>query len=223
MRYTRASIAILSLSMFAASGCAASTQPQRHDTVPATASPSPSDWQTTGACGKERWPVKTGTDADAFRVGLGNITDTTVAALNAIPAPSINPLPQDSRIGPWEFTEYRVHATLTGYKMEADSDYHLILSDGGKTMIAEIPYPGCVSGGPLLSGIENARSEFDNQFQQNHDFGYTPTAALAQSFSSVSVPVTVTGIGFFDFKHGQDGVADNAFELHPVQDITFGS
>jgi hypothetical protein len=27
---------------------------------------------------------------------------------------------------------------------------------------------------------------------------------------------TLTGVRFFDFKHGQTGVADNAVELHPV-------
>jgi hypothetical protein len=27
---------------------------------------------------------------------------------------------------------------------------------------------------------------------------------------------TLTGVRFFDFKHGQTGVADNAIELHPV-------
>jgi hypothetical protein len=27
---------------------------------------------------------------------------------------------------------------------------------------------------------------------------------------------TITGVGFFDFQHGQSGVAPNAIELHPV-------
>jgi hypothetical protein len=27
---------------------------------------------------------------------------------------------------------------------------------------------------------------------------------------------TLTGVRFFDFKHGQTGVADNAVEVHPV-------
>ena len=27
---------------------------------------------------------------------------------------------------------------------------------------------------------------------------------------------TITGVGFFDFDHGQAGVAPNAIELHPV-------
>ena len=40
---------------------------------------------------------------------------------------------------------FRVSATLTEFKLEADSDYHLVLSDGaGHTMISEIPDPACV-------------------------------------------------------------------------------
>jgi hypothetical protein len=36
------------------------------------------------------------------------------------------------------------------------------------------------------------------------------------------VPATLTGVGFFDFIHGQTGVAPNGFELHPVLSICFG-
>src|SRR5689334_19870711 len=63
----------------------------------------------------------------------------------------------------------------------------------------------------LLSGIQNARSEFDAK--------YTVTS----NFQNTNVPVTITGIGFFDFLHEQTGVAPNAIELHPVLDIQFGA
>jgi len=33
----------------------------------------------------------------------------------------------------------------------------------------------------------------------------------------------VTGVGFFDFLHGQTGVAPNGIELHPLLDISFGA
>jgi hypothetical protein len=33
--------------------------------------------------------------------------------------------------------------------------------------------------------------------------------------------VRVTGVGFFDFLHGQTGVAPNGIELHPVLKIEF--
>src|SRR6185503_930296 len=92
---------------------------------------------STGSCGVERWSVKTGTDADASKINLSSTTSTTIASLDAIPAPSS--LPSNNRVQPTETTVYKVSATLTQYKLEADSDYHLVLSDGsGHTMIGEI-------------------------------------------------------------------------------------
>jgi hypothetical protein len=38
----------------------------------------------------------------------------------------------------------------------------------------------------------------------------------------VNQPVQITGVGFFDFIHGQTGVAPNGIELHPVLSISFG-
>jgi len=35
-------------------------------------------------------------------------------------------------------------------------------------------------------------------------------------FTSISGSASVTGVGFFDFLHGQTGVAPNGVELHPV-------
>ncbi|MDQ1647584.1 MAG: hypothetical protein QOJ50_3768 [Cryptosporangiaceae bacterium] len=108
---------------------------------------------------------------------------------------------------------YQLHATLTQYKLEADSDYHLVLADAaGRTMISEIPDPACVGpGSPLASSITKARSEFDAR--------YTPTT----SFKTANVPVTVTGVGYFDFLHGQTGVAPNGIELHSVLNMQFGT
>ena len=164
-----------------------------------------------GSCGVERWSVKTGTDADAGLINLQSPQQTTIAALIALPAPTS--LPSNNRIQPTETTVFQLQATLTEYKLEADSDYHLILSDSsGDTMISEIPSPACVgSSSRLLSGIENARSEFDAR--------YTPT----DSFQTANVPVTITGVGFFDFLHSQTGVAPNGIELHAVLDVQFGS
>ncbi|MBS2966469.1 putative Ig domain-containing protein [Actinocrinis puniceicyclus] len=166
---------------------------------------------STGSCGVERWSVKTGTDADRALINLQSTTTTTIAALSALSAPST--LPANNRVQPTETTVFRLPATLTEFKLEADSDYHLVLTDGsGHTMIAEIPDPACVgSTSPLASSITKARGEFDAK--------YTPTT----SFKTANIPVTVTGVGFFDFLHGQTGVAPNGIELHAVLDIQFGS
>jgi hypothetical protein len=159
----------------------------------------------TGGCGIERWAVKTGTDPGASKVDQTPVP-TTVAKLVALSAPK-NPA---ARVAPTEDTTYQVSATLTEFKTEADSDDHLVLSSGGKTMIAEIPSPACVTGGPLQSGIANARAEFDARL-----------GSSTSRFQKVTVPVTVTGVGFFDRIHGQTGVAPNGIELHPVLDIQF--
>jgi type IV secretory pathway ATPase VirB11/archaellum biosynthesis ATPase len=164
-------------------------------------------------CGVERWSVKTGTDADAERVDLANPKNKTIAELIALTPP--HPIPADSRFSPTETTVFVVNATLTDYKLEGgskgDSDYHLVLQDDqGNTMVAEIPSPHCVdSGSPFAAQIANARVKFDSQL------------TAGSSFQTADIPVQVTGVGFFDFAHGQHGAAPNVFELHPILDIVF--
>jgi hypothetical protein len=160
-------------------------------------------------CGVERWSVKTGTDPDAGLVNLNSSTNTTVASMRAFTAP--NPIPANNRVSPAETTDWVINATLTQYKLESDSDYHLILQDaGGLTMIVEIPSPTCVgSGSPFFAGIQNARNEFNAKF------------TATTSFQTANIPVQVRGVGMFDFLHGQTGVAPNGIELHPVLDIIF--
>jgi hypothetical protein len=157
----------------------------------------------------ERWSVKTGTDADVGLVNLNSSTATTIASLRALTAPST--LPANNRVQPTETTVFTLNATLTQYKLETDSDYHLVLQDSsGNTMIIEIPSPNCVgAGSPFGPGISNARSQFDAK--------YTATS----SFQTANIPVAVKGVGFFDFLHGQTGVAPNGIELHPILNITF--
>lgn len=164
---------------------------------------------SSGSCGVERWSVKTGTDPDAHLINLSNPVSQTISYLDSLTAPSTPPA--NARVQPTETTTFVLDATLVEYKLESDSDYHLVMKDAqGNTLIAEIPDPACVgAGSPLAAGIQNARSEFDAK--------YTVTT----SFTTVNVPVEIHGIGFFDFNHGQTGVAPNAIELHPVIDVNF--
>jgi hypothetical protein len=161
------------------------------------------------SCGTERWSVKTGTDSGAGQVGLANPQPANISDLINLPA--LNPLPADTRFSPTENTVFVVNATLTDFKSESDSDYHLVLMDNqGNTMIAEIPSPSCVDpSSPFAAQITNARAEFDAQL------------TVSSSFQTANVPVQVTGVGFFDFFHHQHGVAPNVIELHPVLDIQF--
>ncbi len=168
------------------------------------------DEDAGGACGVERWSVKTGTDADAGAIDLAHVVPTTIAALTGLAMPAS--LPSNNRIAPTETTVYSISATLTLYKHETDADYHVVLSDGARTMIVESADIGCVGpGSPLAAGIQNARAELDAQL--------SPTS----TFKSANIPVTVTGVGFFDFLHGQTGVAPNGIELHPLLDVHFNA
>ena len=162
-----------------------------------------------GSCGVERWAVKTGTDAAAAQVNM-TAKDTTIAALRAAANPGATSnsarLPNSAEMQLWRLS----NVTLTQYKLESDSDYHLVVADSsGATMIVEIPAPSCVASGPWKAAITAARAAFDQKF------------TVTPSFQAANVPVTVTGVGFFDLQHGQTGVAPNAIELHGVLSVCF--
>jgi hypothetical protein len=180
------------------------------------------------AAGHERWSVKTGSDPDAQGLTGQSPTATTIAQLTALPVPAV--LPPDGRSDGAEKTVWQLDATLQGYEGEADGDFHMVLADGqGNTMIGEIPNPADITSPSYFAAqITSARTAFDNQFQIVENISQPtvpagPQATLGSSFRDVSVPVTVTGLGFFDFAHGQRGVAPNAIELHPVISIVFNS
>jgi uncharacterized protein YfaP (DUF2135 family) len=165
--------------------------------------------RTRAQCGVERWPVKTGTDLDAGLVNLSSLNPTTIANLTSITAPASPP--DNNRVQPTETTVWVINATLTKYVLAFDSDYHMVLTDSaGRTMIAEIPAPGCVGpGSPFAAGIAHARAQFDAMF------------TATTTFQTANVPVQITGVGFFDHLEGQEGLAPNGIELHPIIDILF--
>jgi len=167
--------------------------------------------QLYAACGVERWSVKTGTDSMASQVNLSSYISSTIYNFHQSAKPAS--LPANSRISPRETTQYQLSGTLTKYNRQADSDYHLVITDSaGRTMIVELPASNCVGGGsPFGTGIARARSQFDARF--------TATTTM----KTTSTPVTIRGVGFWDYIHGQTGVAPNGIEVHPVLNITFGS
>lgn len=112
--------------------------------------------------------MKTGTDADADQIALQSTTPTSIAALDGLTAPAS--LPASTRVQPTETTVFQVHATLTQYKIEADSDYHLVLSDGaGHTMIGEILDPSCVgSASPLRGSSRRAARYHPHRLRHAH-------------------------------------------------------
>src|SRR5258708_2258153 len=111
--------------------------------------------------GVERWPVKTGTDADVAKVGVNEVNgeklgpgvvDTTVEEMLALPRaanmPPVhssftkNSFYQNRRAAVTETTVWRLTAFVSEAKLEPDGDYHLVLKGvSGQTMIGEIPNP----------------------------------------------------------------------------------
>jgi hypothetical protein len=158
--------------------------------------------------------VKTLTDADSSRVN-SHQKKTTVAWLISQDPP--DDLPENNRVAPIETQTYRVEAQLVGFKGEKDRDFHIVIADtedAESTMIVEIPNAECsgVCSSPALEDIKKARQNFVDHCGQ-------PTSGFKRLRRRLVV--TVVGVGFFDFLHGQTGVADNGIELHPVREIDF--
>jgi hypothetical protein len=159
-------------------------------------------------CGVERWSVKVGTDPNANLVDLTKATPVTMATMRGWPAPGSPPL--NSRVAPYETTVWVIHGTLINYKKEDDVDYHIVVQDGaGTTVITEVPCPCCALGSPFEPRIAGARQAFDSRL------------TATEFFQNPSIPVRITGVGFFDFIHGQTGVAPNGIEIHSILDIAF--
>jgi hypothetical protein len=142
------------------------------------------------ACGVERWGIKTLKD----RPRLLRARPTTVAHLTALPRPAYLP----PRRLPFEHRIFTVVARVTLDRLEDDLDYHLVLQSGSRTMIAETPSLLCTKGATAYR-----RRQMIN----------------ARRKARICRRARVTGVAFFDFFHGQTGVARNAIELHPVLDF----
>jgi len=172
--------------------------------------------QTCGThCGTERWPVKTLTDADVSHVSPTPVA-TTVAHLRGLTTPAIRP--DNGRVPPAELTTFRIHGLLIGWKLESnDRDMHLVIADPAhptRTMIAEVPSTTCdhVCSSGHVSQFRAARAALIAKLG-------TPPSSY-HKFATPE-PITITGVGFFDFPHTQTGAAPNQIELHPVLKVVF--
>ena len=171
-----------------------------------------------GACGTFRWAVKTGSDTSTGQVNLVP-QPTTIPTLIGIPT---NGGGNCDRTTP-ELALYELRdVSLFFQALESDSDYHIIATDpgSGKTMITEVPFPGCVghdscqNATPWLCEITHARAAVDAK---------NPGTAGHTNLGTG----TVIGVGFFDTEElrnnpGPTGEAPNGVELHPVLAICFG-
>jgi len=166
-------------------------------------------------CGTERWDVKTLQDPLAGSIDFKPVA-ATIKDLTAIKAPP--KIADDARRGfefPYEISQefhvYEVVATVSCAKVEADRDVHLCLKDGEAHMIAESPDPRCVSlKSPYVHDLAAARLKL---------LALLPGKNLAHVKALVGKRVRVRGVGFVDKLHGQQGVAPNGMELHPLLGI----
>ena len=143
------------------------------------------------ACGVERWKVKTLQDRPRL------------LPAHAIPMSQLvghdRPTPLPGTRLPFERHIWSVDAAVTLVRHEPEEDFHIVLESGADQMIAESPSSACTRGATAYRRrqIREARSEL-----------------------RLCTQARVVGVAFFDFKHGQTGVAPNAIELHPILDFT---
>jgi hypothetical protein len=105
------------------------------------------------------------------------------------------PTPLPATRLPFERHIFSVDAAVTLVRHEADEDFHLVLESGPDHMIAESPSSACAGG---------ATPYRRRQMRE------------AREKLRLCSQARVVGVAFFDFKHGQTGVAPNAIELHPI-------
>jgi hypothetical protein len=160
--------------------------------------------------GVERWSVKVLVDNAVNQINFTPVTQT-VSQLVALTTPS--PSSSMPRTGPVEMQVYTTNCTITIKKSETDNDYHLVMTDGTKTMIGEIPDPACSAA---------ASSAYVSQFTACRNF-IDAHIASGNVYSVNIPPVVITGVGFVDPPHGQTGAAANNLEIHPILDIHFQS
>jgi hypothetical protein len=186
-------------------------------------------------CGVERWALKTLTDPGASGFESATATNTTVSKLISEQAPA-----QLTGIrAPLEKQLFHLQALLIGWKEELgstgtkggrakggsgstsvpDHDFHIVIADPANTktqMIIEVPDPTCqaVCSSKFLDKIKAARSAVSSQL------GPPPPGASVKALPKPWL-IEVTGPALFDFSHGQDALAENCIEIHPVLEIKF--
>lgn len=158
--------------------------------------------------GVERWSQKVLVDTLVSSINFTPIGISVASLVNiATPSPSTS-MPRQLGI---EDKTYSVVCNITIKKNETDNDFHLVLSDGVRTLIGEIPDPTCSAA---------ASSSFVNQYIAARNFVNAHIAA--GNVNAVNIPpVVVYGVAFIDPPHGQTGAAPNNLELHPILDIQF--
>lgn len=163
-------------------------------------------------CGVERWKIKTLSDPDTILINFSKVVKTSVHEQVTLDRPSIN---RNSRHTS-ECTVYEMRCSIVGYKRESgDKDIHIILEDEEteETLVAELPSSRCSA----IKSTSRSKLFFELEKWFVINIGY-PTSNFV--YLKKHIPVLITGIGYFDYVHGQIGMASNGREIHPVLGIT---
>jgi hypothetical protein len=169
-----------------------------------TAGPSPSMDSDEG-CNVRLKGLKTLSDPQRKLVNL-HPTNSTSAAINALPQP--HPTPKTRSTG-FSRRVWRVGAQVTEFKLEGDSDIHLVLFGDGGYLIAEMPAAKCL---PKKTRDRKAIIAARKKFQ-------TSCGKPTKQWKQLGAVVTISGVGFFDIPHTQNPHAGNFAELHPVTGV----
>ena len=184
-----------------------------HDGVACRFNPCPCSFP----CGEFRWGVKTLSDQREKWVRF-KPRKISVAQMR-VKKPPVGIGDDTPRIKGVETTTWRVQAQLVAEQLQGDHDIHLLIAVPGArshTMIVEFPDTSCegVTSSPKKPEMSSARSALVNACGD---------APPPPSFKHLQGRATITGVGFYDIRHGQTGVAPHAVELHPVLSFSASS
>lgn len=162
-----------------------------------------------GQCGEERWDVKTLSDKDTVLIDFDNVVKTSISEQVNLPKPE--KIKKDMPRLQSESTVYTLDCYIIGFKREKDMDIHIVIKDmkSEETMVAEYPSPFC----PEVKATSHYQ-----EFVKLNEWFLKNIGKPKQQFHNLLRPIAVkiTGVGMFDFVHGQRGMAANGREIHPV-------
>jgi hypothetical protein len=174
---------IVIVSLAVAAGAGVATPSQGHASA------------TQSACGVELWALKTLSDPQRNLVNL-HPRNTSVRTINGLPRPYPTPRTRNTV---YERRAWRVKAQIVQFKLEDDSDIHLVLYWAGRYMIAEMPFAGCLP-----------RTTRDRRAIVAACVGFVRRCGFPTSdWQSLGAVAYVSGVGFWDVAHGQTGAARN--------------
>jgi hypothetical protein len=165
----------------------------------------------------KRWQVSWAVDPDVSKIRMKPVP-TEIAHLLTFKRPAALPkkgtVPvkyRATRVAPVETTVYSIEGTVISACAEHDGDYRLIVADSkGNQVTCVMPEPDLAPKRSKISTLlDAARKVTAHKFQLD----FKPT--------DVSVPVKLSGIGYFGRLNSDANKSPEGFQLHPVIAVEF--